>query len=171
MDGEPSASRTEAQDQAAAADESIGPLPANYDGMSRLALIKLCRARGVDYSSAGKDPSLIRALLTDHDGGTAVVHTSPQEPPSLFEAALTAVTEQGSKQASLARCSIDDNRCAEIAAEILGVCEIELDLEANQISDATSIVQVRYAFGHYAAGGSLWHSESYSSLTNHRGHR
>jgi len=40
-----------------------------YEGLGRLKLVGLCRKRGIDYSSAGKDMEALKALLVAADGG------------------------------------------------------------------------------------------------------
>ena len=39
------------------------PAADGYDDMGRLALIKECRVKGIDYKNAGKDVDALRGLL------------------------------------------------------------------------------------------------------------
>ena len=67
-----SASPAPAEPKEEAAEKAPEPAASSgasaFDGMSRLQLIKECRARDIDYKPAGKDVEAIKALLVAADG-------------------------------------------------------------------------------------------------------
>jgi hypothetical protein len=109
--------------------------PRRYGNMKRLAMVKECRAKGIEYSAVSKDEAGLRLLLIDNDLAAAGI--SDDANTSLSGSILRTAFSPPGQRGSI-KWKSDD--------EIVDVETIPRCRNGDEEDDQYSLYQCRYAY-------------------------